>query len=195
MWTYGKRLALGFALSFVTLAAVGIVAYRSIQTLTETSTSVAHAHTVLEHIVNVLSAMKDAETGQRGYVITGDEAFLEPYRPAEATIAAKMAELRQLTADNPRQMQRLDQAEPLIHGKFVELARVIEERRTGGFEPASKTVAEGKGKRFMDEIRAVFTDMDHEERGLLAERAAEASGSAAGARSTIIGGTLLGLLL
>ena len=73
MLTFGKKVAAGFGLAFVLLAAIGAVAYRSIDTLTETSYRAAHSHGVLEHIAGVLSLMKDAETGQRGFVITGDE--------------------------------------------------------------------------------------------------------------------------
>ncbi len=78
-WTFGKKIAAGFAISLVLLVAIGTVAYASISKLTRTSQWVTHTHEVLEHIAGVLSLLKDAETGQRGFVITGDEAFLEPY--------------------------------------------------------------------------------------------------------------------
>ena len=80
MWTFGRKIAAGFTLSFALLAVIGTVAYTSINTLMNTNHAVTHTHEVLEHVANVLSLLKDAETGQRGYVITGDEAFLEPYQ-------------------------------------------------------------------------------------------------------------------
>src|SRR6266852_8360806 len=117
MWTFGRKIAAGFALAFLMLAGIGVVAYRSIGALTSTSRLVTHTHQVLEHIAEVLSLLKDAETGQRGYVITGDEAFLEPYQAGTSNVHTVVKELRDLTADNPNQQKRIDQAEPLIAAK------------------------------------------------------------------------------
>ena len=121
--------------------------------LTETSHSVTHTHEVLEHIANVLSLLKDAETGQRGYVITGDEAFLEPYQTAVGSVPSVVKELRQLTADNPNQQKRLDQMEPLIAAKMAELKQTIDLRRKGKLEEVTTIVRGGEGKRIMDDLR------------------------------------------
>src|ERR1035438_3500594 len=112
-WTFGKKIAAGFALSFVLLAVIGAIAYRSINALSQTSYSVAHTHVVLEGIARVLSMLKDAETGQRGYIITGDESFLEPYQAAAPAIATTVNDLRELTSDNPAQQKRIDTVIPL----------------------------------------------------------------------------------
>src|ERR1039458_7562607 len=128
-WTFGKKIAAGFALSFVLLAAIGAIAYRSIDALSQTSYSVAHTHVVLERIASLLSLLKDAETGQRGYIISGDESFLEPYQAAPPAIATTVNDLRKLTSDNPAQQKRIGHAEPLIAAQIFELKRVIEMRR------------------------------------------------------------------
>src|SRR5665213_892309 len=185
MWTFGKKVAAGFGLAFLLLAAIGTVAYRSIDTLTRTSYRAAHSHNVLEHIAGVLSLMKDAETGQRGFVISGDETFLAPYTEAIGSLDKVVRELRELTADNPGQQQRLDQAAPLIADKLFELKRTIAIRRTEGFQATEKVVAEGVGKRYMDDLRRVLAEMERDERGLLKQRADEVEASAAGARTTI----------
>src|SRR5580704_9846760 len=111
MWTFGRRIAVGFAVSFILLAAIGIVAYRSIDSLTKSSYAVTHSHAVLEHLSAVLNQLTDAETGQRGFVITGDDAYLEPYRSGTAAVPRLMEELRELTADNPNQQERIGDAE------------------------------------------------------------------------------------
>ncbi|HEV7498900.1 MAG TPA: CHASE3 domain-containing protein, partial [Vicinamibacteria bacterium] len=85
MWTFGRRIAAGFGLSFVLLLLIGAAAYGGIISLTRTSHAVAHTHRVLEDIAALLAAMKDMETGQRGFVITGEEAFLEPYVQGDAS--------------------------------------------------------------------------------------------------------------
>jgi methyl-accepting chemotaxis protein len=194
MWTFGRKIAVGFALAFLMLAGIGIVAYRGISTLANTSRLVTHTHEVLEYTANLFSLLQDAETGQRGYIITGDEGFLEPYRTGIANVPSVVKKLRQLTADNPNQQKRIDEAEPLIAAKLAELKQTIDLRRKGNLEEATKIVLGGEGKKFMDELRGVMTQMDREERDLLTKRAEEAGAAASSAQSTIVWGTLLCLL-
>jgi CHASE3 domain sensor protein len=108
MWTFGKKLAIGFSISLILLMAIGGVSYRALDSLTSTSYLVAHSHGVLEHLEHVLSLLKDAETGQRGFVITADDAFLEPHIAAVAEIPKVLKELRDLTRDNANQQKHLD---------------------------------------------------------------------------------------
>jgi methyl-accepting chemotaxis protein len=190
-WTFGRKIAAGFALSLVLLIGIGSVAYTSLTKLTSTSQWVTHTHEVLEHIAGVLSLLKDAETGQRGYVITGDEAFLEPYHTGSDQVLTVVKELRKLTEDNPHQQKRIDAAEPLIAAKLAELKQTIDLRRAGNLEETTKIVRGGEGKRFMDELRRILEEMDAEERGLLQQRAEEGEAAAQGAKSVIILGTLL----
>ena len=194
-WTFGKKIAAGFALSFVLLAAIGAIAYRSINALSQTSDSVAHTHVVLERIASVLSLLKDAETGQRGYIITGDESFLGPYQAAVPEIATTVNDLRELTSDNPAQQKRIGQAEPLIAAKLFELKRVIEMRRNRDVDQAMKAIQAGEGKRLMDELRGILAEMEREERNLLEQRAGEVRAAATGATIAITIGTLLCLLV
>jgi CHASE3 domain sensor protein len=100
-----------------------------------------------------------------------------------------------LTSDNPNQQKRIDEVEPLIAAKLAELKRTIDLRRKGDVAQTNKIVSGGEGKRTMDAIRRVADQMDNEERGLLKQRADEVESAASGARSTIIFGTLLCLLV
>ena len=195
MWTFGKKIAVGFAMSFVLLIGIGSVAYRSIETLASTSQAVAHTHVVLEHLAGVLGAMKDAETGQRGFVITGDPSYLDPYDGGTASVTKSLAELRQLTSDNSAQQRRLDDAERFVAERLAELKQPIDARRSAGFDPAQKIITQGAGKKTMDELRRVLDAMDREERMLLKQRADDVEASATNARTTILGGTLLSLVL
>jgi methyl-accepting chemotaxis protein len=194
MWTFGRKIAAGFALAFLLLLGIGAVAYRSITVLTATNHLVTHTHQVLEHIAGVLSLLNEAETGQRGYVITGDEAFLEPYQSALGKIPTLAKELKELTADNLNQQKRIDQAEPLIDAKLAALNRIIEIRRKGNLEEATKIVRAGEGKRLMDDLRVVLAEMDQDERGLLKQRADETEAASGGAKTTIVFGTAFCLL-
>lgn len=195
MWSFGRKIALGFALSFVLLLGVGIVSYRSTNLFMNTSEAVEHSHTVLDRVATVLSQLKDAETGQRGFVITGDEAYLAPYLEALRELPRTSKELRELTRDNVAQQARLDDLDGLIASKLAELAQTIQTRRARGFDETRTQVMAGSGKSYMDGIRGALGEVTREERVLLARRADEAAVAAASTRATIFVGTLVCLLI
>jgi CHASE3 domain sensor protein len=194
MWTFGRKIAAGFALSFLLLVGIGAVSYRGLDTLTATSHWVAHTHQVLESAALLISQLKDAETGQRGYIITGEEVFLEPYRAALTSLDRTTKDLRRLTSDNANQQRRLDQIEPVIADRLAVLRKNLELRKTGGAGAVGNTQL-AEGKRLMDELRRRIDELDVEERELLKHRSEEAETAAAGARITIIAGTIVCLLL
>jgi len=103
-------------------------------------------------------------------------------------------EFRALTADNPSQQKRIDEAEPLIVAKLDVLKRYIDLRRKTDLAQAAKVFSSAEGKRLMDSIRRTAGQMDNEERGLLKQRAEEVESASSGTRSTIIFGTLACLL-
>jgi CHASE3 domain sensor protein len=138
IWNVGMKIGAGFALALAILVAIGTVTYRSTAKLTETAEWVSHTYRVLDELEGVLSGMKDAETGQRGYILTGDEKYLEPYSGAQVSVNQGIKSLRDLTKDNVNQQRRLDILEPLIdgtEGKFAELQETIDLRKdkTKGF--------------------------------------------------------------
>lgn len=195
MWTFGRKLALGFTLSFVLLLAIGSVAYRGTTSLARTSYLVEHTRGVLEHITDVMSAMRDAETGQRGFVITGDEAYLEPYQKGIVDVDRAMQQLRELTSDNPNQQRRLDEAGEIVAAKLAELKRTVEVRKAAGFDETLQLVRSGRGKSSMDDLRRVLREMEREERDLLKRRADEVESTVSTTRLGIAVGTLLSLLI
>ena len=162
-----KKIAAGFALSFVLMATIGVVAYRSINTLATTSQMVSHTHLVLGRIADVLNVLQDAEIGGRGYIITGDERFLEPYQNSDTKIVAAVNHLRVLIADNPAQQKRIVQAEPIIAAKMSLTKRQIEMRKARDIETVTKLVQTGEGQKLMDDLRRIFGEMEQEERNLL----------------------------
>ncbi len=194
-WTVGRKIGAGFALPVVILVVIGWVAYRSTNRLIETSRQVAHTRIVLEELEGVVSTLKDAETGQRGYVITGEEAFLEPYQGAIVGIQDRVRRIGELTADNPNQQRRLDTLRPLIAAKLNELKATIDMRKKSGFKAAAEIVLGGSGKKFMDDARKVIAELKNEESELLKKRSENAEASARTTISTIVFGTLLAFLL
>jgi methyl-accepting chemotaxis protein len=194
-WTFGRKLALGFAIAVLTLLVIGISGYRSTEHLIDNDHWVTHTHEVRTKLADLLSVLKDAETGQRGFVIVGEDAFLEPYRSALPEIDRSMSELRRLTADNDVQQRRLTELKPLVDAKLSELQRTIELRRGQGLEAALKLVASGEGKVAMDKIRSVIGQMDGDEANLLKERNSSAELSAENTKSVILWGSLFGIAL
>jgi len=139
--------------------------------------------------------LKDAETGGRGYLITGEERYLEPYRNSLPAIQRDIDELRNLTADNANQQRRLDSLEPLVSEKLGVLKETITLRKEKGLQAALQVVLSDKGKTIMDEIRKVIAAMESEENGLLNQRAEEERARARRTESSILFGTLLGFVL
>lgn len=189
--TFGKKLLAGFGISFSLLIAIAGVAYRGLGTLGQTSDWVAHTHKVLENTLRLESVLRAAESAERGYVITGEERFFDGERGAEAELSKPIQALRELTADNPIQQQRLDVVEPLIRGRVAELDRVMETRRASGFDAAEKAIVTGSGVRVSDELRAITGQVEATERQLLKARIDDSESAASVARATLVYGTLL----
>src|SRR5690349_16144809 len=111
-WTFGRKLAAGFAIPVITLIVVGLFAYQNTHHLIENDRVVAHTYQARKALADLVSSFKDAETGQRGFVITGQESFLEPYQSALGEIESAFERLRKLTSDNEAQQRRLDALRP-----------------------------------------------------------------------------------
>lgn len=140
--------------------------------------SSAHSQQVLLSISELLSLLVDAETGQRGYLYTGEPQYLEPYQSASRQIAAHVDTLADLTADNPNQRAQIPELRALIQQKLDELAHTISLYQSGHQDEARRTVLNDTGKLTMDQIRGVLGDMWKEEVRLSLERNAEYERSA-----------------
>jgi methyl-accepting chemotaxis protein len=193
-WTVGRRLVAGFGLSALTLVLVATISYRNANLLIENDALVEHSHQVRLQLADLLSELKDAETGQRGYLLTGDDNYLAPYTSALASIQSELVDLRKLTSDNPNQVQRLNSLAKSVDGKLAELKQTIELRRTQGLDAALKVVLTNAGKAHMDEVRATVAEGDQEERDLLKQRSEEARTSADMTQKIILWGGLAGTL-
>jgi PAS domain S-box-containing protein len=153
-----------------------------------------HAALVLSEANDFLSALKDAETGQRGYVVTGDEAFLEPYLAVRESIGGRLKALRQLAEISAAQ-EHLDAITPLLNVKMVDLAHSIELRRNNNLPAAVAGVSSGQGKRLMDAIRAEISSFRQIQESTLAQREAAFQSDLRQLFAIIVGASLLVLLL
>src|SRR5258708_4434109 len=187
----GTRILAGYGLALVVVGIVGVVAYRGTTELVDSADWVTHSHKVKEAVFEVRSSLKDAETGQRGFLVTGAERYLEPYHDGVKAVDRYFQEARDLTVDNPNQQKRLNTLQPLITAKLAELAETIALRRQRGEQAAVQVVLTDKGKKAMDEIRQVIGAMDEEENELLKQRGDRDKATARFATSAIVFGGIL----
>jgi methyl-accepting chemotaxis protein len=172
-WSVGTKIGAGYALALMILVILGVVSYRNTTGLIDAAQMRAHSYQVLENLERVLSTLEAAETGQRGYIIVGEDRYLEPYQSGVSSVKQAIQNLRELTVDNPTQLQRLNALEPLIAVKLAELKETIALRKSKGFDAAVKVVRTDNGKKTMDDARKVIAEMGDEERMLLEQRSNE----------------------
>ncbi len=191
----GSKIGASFALGLAILSAIGYVSYRTTQELITTSYWENHTYQVLGLLDEVSSKIKDAETGQRGYIITGQDPYLEPYQSAIASLEQPLQKLRKLTADNPNQQNQLNILEPLVKERVNVLKKVIAARDNQGFEAARKLILVNEGKLLMDQIRKLTEEMKQQERQLLAKRSIQAKLAANQTTATIVYGIPISFIL
>jgi len=165
---YIVNIALAAALAI--FASLGWLAYRNMAAAKESVYLVSHTHTVIEGLDMLLSSLTDAETGQRGFVITGDEKNLEHYDGALVNISKIRVSLRNLTKDNSLQQKRLDSIDALIKERLALLNFTLETRKSQGFQAASRIFKNSLGNHLMDDIRKVIKEAQDNERQLLLDR-------------------------
>jgi methyl-accepting chemotaxis protein len=195
MQTIQAKLAIGFVLGPIVLAIVGWVVYENTSALIEGLDKQQHTYQVLQQAEKVAKLLTDAETGQRGYLLTGTDSYLEPYNAASTALTDTIARLTELTADNPHQQARLQNLRELVRQKFDELALTISLRKDKGPDAALAVVLTDKGKQIMDDIRALMGQFEDEENQLLAQRTVEAKRTATMTFNSILFGTVGSFLL
>lgn len=193
-WTFGRKIAVGFIISAIVLVVIGVTGYRNAQAVTEGNRSVVHTQSVRRAIADLMLELVNAETGQRGFVITGKDVFLEPYNAAVGATQRAYTTLREITSDNPNQQRRLDELKPAMDAKLAELKMVIDQRR-GNFEAAAATINAGTGREAMDTVRRLVKDMDDEEARLLDVRQRDAESATSTTMAVILWGSVGGLIV
>jgi PAS domain S-box-containing protein len=154
---------LAAGVSVVVLIGAGVAAYFSVRTLSDASDRLVRSKEVSIALEQALSSLRDAETGQRGYLLTGRPDYLQPYAAAVASVNQRLATLRALGDDDPIAQQRLAELERSVRVKMEELARTITLREAGQSEAALQVVLTDEGKRSMDRIRELTEQMQAQE--------------------------------
>ncbi len=191
----GTKIGAAFAAGLAVFGAIGFVAFKGTNQLVDTSRKEAHTYQVLGGLEEILALLRDAETGQRGFLLTRESRYLEPYNNSVDKVKQRMRDLRELIKDNPEQQRNLDSLEPLVDGKLAELKETLDLERTQSVEAALAVVRTNRGKQLMDSIRTTIQRMESRERELLQQRSGAAELAARDTIASIGFGTPLGILI
>jgi PAS domain S-box-containing protein len=176
-WTIENKIMAGAGLVLAILLINALVSYRATRRLIDNERLVGHTHEVISELEDVMSTMDDAETGERGYLLTGEKSYLEPYQSAVSAIHARVEKLVRLTADNPNWQAHLPALEREISDRLDNLKSQIDRKKSGHADGARQIVMSDVGERQMDDVRHDIAGMESEENDLLERQSEEAKAS------------------
>ena len=185
----------GFVLSAVLLVGIGTTAFDRIGELGAANAAVEHTLRVQMNADGLLSLLKDAEAGQRGFLISGASEYLEPYAAAVLALPKQIVEFRRLTADNPIQQANITAFDGLVDRRLRMLSEGIAARQEGGFSAAANHFQNGDGARVMRAARAAVAAMRAEEDRLMVVRARAQDERTSQVFATSVGGLSAAVLL
>jgi signal transduction histidine kinase/FixJ family two-component response regulator len=174
---------------------IGLLGWLQLDNTHQARSWVRHTDQVITTAAELGFAVRDAESGQRGYVLTGQADYLPPYRDAIGRIAVLQNQLLSLTTDDPSQQERLHNLAPLLQRKLEELAQTVALRRDVGFDAALAVVQTNLGLGLMDQIVALLREVRDTEERLLETRRRDLDETEANTRWLAIGGAAVGLAL
>jgi len=166
-WTIGTKISGIVAFAIAIFLILGIISTRMVNNLIASADWNTHTYKVLAAQESIISLLKDAETGQRGFIITGEENYLEPFNSAINKVYQQINSVVELTNDNPEQQESLVKLRILVNDKIEELNQTIELRRNDGFDAALNVVKSDLGKEIMDSIRVSHVEFENHENELL----------------------------
>ena len=165
-----KKIAASFGLSSVILVLIGVVSYQNTTLFTNNRSIVKNTYKKLNSLEEILSQIKDAETGQSSYIFTGEKLYLKSYQTALGNVDREIIKLKSLTADRPNQQKQIARLEFLITAKLTELKETINLRQNKGLEAALQVLLRNDRQNLMDDIRKAIDEMENESRGQLQQQ-------------------------
>jgi signal transduction histidine kinase len=184
------------ASALIILICIGALSYRGEVHNENDREWVTHSLFVVEQLQGIRIDITLAESGQRGYLLTGEEKYLEPYQAGLDRVGQDMEKLRNLTLDNPRQREAILRLAPLVAARLAELSAGIEIRKQSGLQAGVEAVAYGNtGGKWMEQIAAQIAEMRHTEAELLSARLETAAASTRKMKVLIACGNTLAILI
>ena len=173
----GRKIIIGFIACAIVLFCVAIFSFKNTEKFVASNNLVNHSNQVLYEFEQILKSSIDAETGVRGYIITGDTIFLKPFSSANSKIIEKIEKVKELTKDNSTQQKNIEELTKQFKLRLENLNKGITLRKNN-FEQARTFVASREGKQIQDEIRKTIEKAQEVERTLLAQRVQESQNDA-----------------
>jgi PAS domain S-box-containing protein len=166
---FDKRVLMGFSITMLVLIILGVFSYSSTQRLINSAGLESHATRVINTAEQVVKTILDMETGQRGFLITGNEDFLEPFHESSVVIIPYLETLDSLTTENISQQTKIDSLQRFVRIQTAWTKHVIDVRRKS-FDEALSLVTTGEGKQNTDNIRKIIHAIQKEEMNLFNAR-------------------------
>jgi signal transduction histidine kinase len=190
-----KKVLLLLGVGLVFFLANALLSYQLVGRLLRNGELVVHTHEVLAKLEETIAALIIAESSQRGFLLTGDAIYLEPYSVHVKQVAEHLARFEELTADNPGQQGRAHRLRRLIDRRLAIIQGSLEANRTSGREAARQFVLRGRGHETMDAILALASEMKRSEERLLLTRSQDSAASGRLVLLSILAANLLGMAL
>lgn len=194
-WNVGTKISAGFALTLLIFVIVGFTSWRNVQRQIEDARWVTHTREVIATLAQLYNGIQQAETSQRGFIITGEESHVAIHAAGLNEARARHNQLVQLVSDNPLQSSRADNLGNLLEDKTTAMQTAIDARRSADFAAAQAIIQRGVGTKAMDDIRAAVKEMTREEESLLDKRAKLADEASALAQATVVYGTIIAIVV
>ena len=195
MFRFEPGILIGLIAAVLFFAGSGLVTYINTQNISVANQKIVETHRAIVSLKNLLLHLQDAETGQRGYLLTGEDDYLGPYLNARGAIASEFEKAAERTRDNVGQSDRLGILKQRIEAKLDEMAETIDLRRTQGLSAALDLVRSDRGKVEMDAIRGMVDAMSQTENEVRTSRLAEMESAQQQALISTVLTAALGILL
>ncbi|MGY3449846.1 methyl-accepting chemotaxis protein [Bradyrhizobium sp. USDA 4353] len=192
-----RKLGAGFLLTIIVSVVASFITWQNLSTLAQNNGWTVHTYQVIDQTKALVSAMVDAETGVRGFLVGGTDNFLEPYNNSDVAFKKALTEVKQLTSDNPVQQRRFDEIAKAAAGWRQDVAEkeIALMRNPQTVQDGRKLEASGAGKKYMDGLRALVKEAIDMEASLLQTRADAAEAALASSKMAIMTGSVLMALI
>jgi CHASE3 domain sensor protein len=189
---FNRNLQVGYGISILMLVLIGLISYRTVHLLLDSNRAVEHSNLIIQKLEKTISVMKDAETGQRGYLLTGRQQFLEPYNGAYGQAGMLVNEVAQLTKGDVLQQRRMEDIRKILQKRLAILQLLINRYQQG--IPVTVTDLDA-GKLAMDALRKAINQAENTEQDLLAQKTSRLKRYAFLTPLFIVLAVLLGILI
>ncbi|MBZ5555277.1 MAG: PAS domain S-box protein [Acidobacteriia bacterium] len=192
-WSIGGKVISAFGLALLILVIISVISYRTTTRLVKNTQLESQSFQQVELLVSLTARLTDAESGQRGYLITGNEFYLEPYYGALNVIDQQIEDFRKLNDDDPEEIPRVDALQSLVRQRLLLLQKSIDLKKENPSIPASQIALPEEGRQLHEQIRKLILEMRDHENEVFVQRSKQEKITAQNAHLAIILGGLLSI--